>query len=280
MATKSGFVGFVLVTVGVVACGGTVSSPNGAPESAVAHASAEAPAVSEILRRMNERYASASTYSDEATMREVMRDADGIEMITTATIRTRWQRPDRLFLELTEKDEFKEDQLAVWSSRGVTKGWFVGKVEDHESIDHALGVYQGVSNGVTALVPRWLLAGGCKCALSYALEPEAACGASRCFVLKSTANGRRVTLMVDRETYALRRYHTVYTVTPDPKRNTAEMYTYVPEEERARFLEKISRPFDVDQTIDYTPVFDPPLAATAFEFNPPSSTRESSTARP
>lgn len=257
----------------LIGCAGTVSAPGGGSESGTAHASPQPPSVAEILRRVNERYASASTYSDEGTVRDIMRRPNGETSTTIGKIRTRWRAPDHMLFELTEKDdEFPEDHLAAWTTGKITKGWFLGRVEEHASLDDALGAYQGVSLGLTALVPRWLLSRGCRISLDYTLEGESACGSSTCFVLVSKVGTRSVTLAIDRDTYALRRYRSVSTVVPsaDSVKRAAEHAEELSVTERADFLKRVAEPFEVDMTVVYTPVFDASLPADAFDFKPPS----------
>lgn len=262
-----------LATVG---CTGTVVAPGGTAETTAPQTTVQLPVVGEVIRRMNERYTNASTYSDEATLTQTYRHRDGRTSTTTAAIQTRWRRPDRFFIDMRTDSASSDRRLTVWSKGGVTKGWFLERVENHESLDMALYAYQGVSHGVTALVPRWLAGGSRRTRLDFALAADAACGASMCFVLASTTGARVVTLMVDRDTYAVRRYHDVHTIVPDPAehaRRDRRIAETLPADKREEFLKDAARrsvePFEVEQRIDFTPVFDAPLADSAFDFTPP-----------
>lgn len=171
--------------------------------SACASAYEGTPSADEILRRVDERYATAKTYRDEGTVRVTYFPKGSAGHTTSAPIRTTWAAPDRL--------RFEHDDIAVWSENsGKAKELFLGRTSEHASLAHALYAVQGVSNGTSAMAPRWLMQRGRKDPNRYELTGTVDCGRSTCFRLARQG----VSIDVDRKTFAVRRHVTKETINP------------------------------------------------------------------
>jgi len=252
------------------ACSGTVAAPD---PSAPAGPAEPAPEVQAILAKMRDRYRNARSYSDEGTFRDVSNPGESEkESITTGRFRTRWRAPDRLRFDVRiEHDSFfPPETLAVWTPRvGVTKSLFLGRVDEETSLSgRPLRSLQGVSHGLTGIVPLWLVEGGCRCASTYELRGTSACGSTTCFELVATLRqDDRVTLFVDTATGGLRKYFRSR-LTPQPI--APEEFQFLPSAAHERFAARSLEPFDVEETIDIAPVFDVPVEESAFAYEPPS----------
>lgn len=272
MGVSRGIVGAVVAAV-CTACsgGGTTADPSMPLVKLEAR-----PQVEAILQNMRERYRSARTYRDEGTYRSVSRGPNGNVVATaSARVRTRWAAPNRLLFEFHE-DASRFDPggiIAVWTPHaGVTKSWSVDEETVEPSLDAALGTLQGVSHRTTGLVPRWLLEGGCKCALPYELRGTTKCGRATCFELAgATGPDRRVTLFVDAKNHALRKvvWNSRFSLEPIP----AEVLDRVPAERRSAAQAKLEaeRSVEDEDTLELEPTFDGPEEATSFDFEPPAS---------
>jgi hypothetical protein len=225
--------------------------------------------VQSILAKTRERYRNAKTYADEGTLRVVFEPGTDRERVTTGRFRTRWAAPDRLSFDLRiDPTKFSEaERLAVWTPRGGgTKTFFLDKIENAESLDSALSALQGVTNGLTGLVPRWL-GQGCRCSGTYEARGIVACGPATCIELAATLRPNdRVTLSIDTATGALRKYSsvTLITPTPMPEELLVRLSPAAREAEQKRSLE----PFEVQQTVDFDPKFDERIDEAAFTVDP------------
>jgi hypothetical protein len=193
---------------------------------------------------MNERYASAKTYRDEGTYRDAFRDLDGsLKETRTGHFKTRWRAPDRLLFVLEDGANVR----AVWSSANGTKELLDGRTTERDSLDVALGAMQGVTHGLTALVPRWLLDRGNRRYLDWTVRGRAGCGDNReCWTLEAKREDGKgtLTLFVDVETFALRRFTSHATIG----------------EGNAAFI--------LDDEVNLTPVFDEPMPDYELAFDP------------
>lgn len=215
----------------------------------------------DIVEKLNERYRSARTYSDAIAYRNVT-TREGETSVSTARARTVWVAPDRLLFELHDDptEFFEAKRLALWTPRpGVVKSLFLGSVRDDESIDSGLYRLQGVSHGLTGLVPRCLLEGGFLGGEQFELKDDV-----DHFVLEGTFDPEwRVTFAVDARDYALRRAVIWKFIRPEPL-SRAQMEK-IPEDIREEVLRQGAKPFESESTIDYTPAFDAPIDAAVFD---------------
>ncbi|MBX3252314.1 MAG: hypothetical protein KF901_34390 [Myxococcales bacterium] len=210
---------------------------------------------------MSERYASARTYRDEATLHDRIGDA-----ISVTRIRTLWVAPDQMRFEaLTEHDKFFDpERIVIVSRAGSTRSLFLGEVRVEPSLDDALGAMQGVSRGMTGLAPRWLLERGCRLAARYVLDGQEPCGAATCFKLVGELPGRTVTLDIDTQSFALRRYRSRGILQID-EATARQRIEAMPAEARARrgdnaLLESLTQPSEVETDLVVDPVFDSSIA--------------------
>lgn len=267
MITRSSPHFFAALAPCCTACSGGVTPPD--PSAPLAPATS-APDVKAILARMSDRYRTAKAYGDEGTFRGVLHPGTDKELVTTARFHTRWVAPDRLRFELhVDADKFLPAKaLAVWTPRaGVAKSWFLEKVRDENSLDGALGTMQGVSHGLTGLVPRWLVSSGCQLSSTYELRGTVACGSSKCFQLEGEPRqNEHTTLFISTSTSALLKYVDRATITPEPL--TSEQLAQLPAEVRDQLSNASVEPFVVESTIEFYPTFDRPINESAFAFDP------------
>jgi hypothetical protein len=236
--------------------------------------------VQTILAKMKERYATAKTYRDEGTYKDVYIELNGVESHRVAgQFKTRWRQPNRLlFIEQENVDEWGfADRIAVWrDASGATRSLFLDEVNDEEDLDTALDDLHGVSKGTTGLVPSWLAGRPCACTLKYHFTQRVQCANARCFVLEADVDANHmITLFIDTTTFALRRYATRHKIVPRP--HTDAELARLPETVRERVRNRKFEPFIVESEIVYTPEFDVKLDESDFAFDPTAS---SSTDRP
>ncbi len=256
----------LLVALGAFACTAPTTAE---PPTASSRTADRAPTVDEILRRMSERYASAKTYRDEGTLHDRIGDARSV-----TRIRTLWIAPDQMFFEAVREHDryFDPERIVIASRGGSTRTLFLDKVEQEPSLNEALYAMQGVSQGTTGLVPRWLLDRGCRCSAKYALEGQEPCGKSACFKLVGEHRGHKITLDIDTTLFALRRYTSRGTMHPDAEdvaeaRKRLEM---MPPEVRAErtddaWLASFTKPTEVEEDLVLEPVFDSAIAPGVIE---------------
>lgn len=217
----------------------------------------------DVLARVDERYRNARTYSDRIAYRNVRTRGDGERSVSTARARTLWVAPDWLLFELEDDptEFFDGKRLALWTpAPGIVKSLFLGTVRDEDaSIDSGLYRLQGVSHGLTWHVPRQLLVGrGIASADRFALTID-----GEQFRLEAELDPEaRVTLFVDQADYALRRVVTWDLIRPVITAKELEM---VEADIRDAVAANASKPFESENTIDYTPTFDAPIDDAAFD---------------
>jgi hypothetical protein len=233
-----------LLVLGLSCCATKTTAPETHAASAAQRAPEPTTEARAILAKMNERYANAKTYRDEGTYRDAFRDLDGsLKETRTGHFKTRWRGPDRMLFVL----EDGKDVRAVWSSTEGAKELLEGKTTERESLDLALGAMQGVTHGLTKLVPRWLLDRGSRRYLSWTLRGRVACGDNReCWHLEAPREDGKGTIayFVDADTFALRRFMAHSTLG----------------EGNGKFI--------VDDEVQLTPVFDEPLPDYELAFDP------------
>ena len=198
-----------------------------------------------ILAKMNDRYATAKTYRDEGTYRDAFRDLDGsLKETRTGRFKTRWRAPDRMLFVL---EDGGRSPLAVWSSNDGAKELVAGRTNERDSLDVALGAMQGVSHGLTALAPRWLLDRGNRRHLAWTVRGRAACTDNHeCWHLDAPREDGKgtIALFVDVETFALRRF---------------AMHATLGEGNAA---------FIIDEEVQLSPQFDEPMPDYELAFDP------------
>jgi hypothetical protein len=239
----------VLLAVFLAVCSACSARHPSSPGESASSRSAE-PDAAAVLARMNARYASAQTYRDDGTYRDAFRDLDGkLTGARTGRFRTRWRAPDRMLFELEEDDlhDRPTNKIAVWTPPGQRpREMLIGRVVERESLDAALFATQGVSHGVTSLVPRWLWDHGNRHELAYRYVARARCGDAECFEIEAPReDGRgRISLFIDTTTYALRRFAA------------------------HKQLGDGASAFVADDEIVLTPIFDEPLPDYELAFDP------------
>ncbi len=250
--------GACIIALSAFAC--TVPTAADPPTPSV-HTAEHPPEVEEILRRMSERYASAKTYRDSGTLHDRIGGAGSV-----TRMRTLWVAPDQLRFEALREHErfFDPTQIVIVSRADSTHSLFLGKVRVEPSLDDALGAMQGVSQGLTGLAPRWLLERGCRLAARYVLDGQEPCGAATCFKLVGELRGRTVTLDIDTQSFALRRYRSRGTLALD-EATARQRIEDMPPEMRVRhdddaLLETLTRPSEIETDLTLDPVFDGPIA--------------------
>lgn len=214
----------------------------------------------EIVERVNERYRSARTYADEIAYRNV-KTREGESSVSSGHARTVWAAPDRLLFELHDDatEFFDAKHLAIWTpAPGIVRSLFLGRVEESESIATALGVFRGVSHGLTGLVPRALVEGAFRASDRFELRSDA-----ERFVLEIVIDAEsRMTFFVDKDDYAVRRVVRWDLVRPVVSPAQLEM---VDADIRDEVAVSVSKPFESEDTIDYTPSFDVPIDDAVFD---------------
>jgi hypothetical protein len=197
-----------------------------------------------ILVKMNERYANAKTYRDEGTYRDAFRDLDGtLKETRGGQFKTRWRAPDRMLFVLQDG----KDVRAVWSSSDGAKELLEGRTTERESLDLALAAMQGVTHGLTKLVPRWLLDRGSRRYLSWTVRGRVPCSDNHeCWHLDAPREDGKGTIayFVDTESFALRRFTAHTTIG----------------EGNGKFI--------VDDEVNLIPVFDEPMPDYELAFDP------------
>ena len=240
----------MVLAAGLSACS---AKPAGSLLPAAGPIAEPSPEARAILTKMNERYANAKTYRDEGTYRDAFRDLDGtLKETRTGRFKTRWRSsPDRMVFVLQDEGRGAAHDrlrvLAVWSSDGGAKQLLEGHTTELVSLDLALGAMQGVTHGLTKLVPRWLLDRGSRRYLNWTVRGRTTCGDNHeCWHLEAPREDGKGTIayFVDVETSALRRFTAHTTI---GQGNAA---------------------FIVDDEVNLTPTFDEPLPDYELVFDP------------
>lgn len=172
---------------------------------------ASPPDASQLLRRVEERYAGLRSYSDRGCVFQTFRSK--VKFTVRRPFETTFARPSTFRFEYTERTLWAPSRHVIWTEGGGVRSWWTikPKVETYRSIRFAVGVAGGVSGGSSALIPSLLLAEGPW--ITRIKQPRVA-GRQRlsdgtaCYVVEGEDGpGDHVRIWIDTATLAIRRVH-------------------------------------------------------------------------
>lgn len=226
---------------------------------------------------MRDRYSAARGYRDSGVLRSANLSADRKEPSRSVLMfRTAFDRSSNGFyfeyLEL--QDRFQPPAHAVvWRHATTTaQRWWTTKPDEVEQLELplALAAFAGVSSKTSWLVPSLLLELSPTFVLPYRVVGTTTIDAVPAFHLEWRKEQDVVGLWLRKSDYAVIRFAEHRAFPGGRKRELPEAVRqqWSPAE-LERFRDRLKVPFTSDHVIDFYPVFDEPMDASAFQFSPP-----------
>jgi hypothetical protein len=234
----------------------------------------------QLLARVRERYAQASSYQDSGTMSSVV-DAAGMGASrTSTTFRTAFERQSgRFYFDYNEARGriLPPERVVIWQAQpGTAQIWRTAEPEqvEEDELSGALSAMQGVSNGLTAIAPRLLLPPPLSVEpgpfqMAYQLEGVERIGETPAFRIAWEGQQRSIRMWIRQSDFALIRlvdHQVIAAAEPEQQESAQESLAA----QIQRFQAERQNTLVSDTTIDFQPVFGAPLDASEFQFSPPA----------
>lgn len=265
----------------VVGCARTaIPEPAVRRSPVIAEPPSALPSADAVLRNVEDRYSKCSTYRDSGSvLRSLRNERDTESDLRVVAFRTAFRRQGGQFRFDYEDSggEFASPaRIVIWRPGfGPSLSWWTIKPKETRQgpLVEALHSFAGVSGGLTALAPRWLVDGTRPLfASNYRVLGEEAVRGEPCLKLESTdTKNRTVTFWFRKADYAMLRSAERGVIPPRPEAAISERLRNSLQPEELQVLLEVSKlRLFTESVLEVEPTFDGPLDEHWFQFSPPA----------